>query len=139
MNITNVKISKVNNGKKLEAMASVTIDNAIKIQGFKIVAGEKGYFVAMPSRPDKDGQYHDTVYPITAGARKELIESVLDAFTKERLEREPAGREECASKTPAAAEKGSIKEQLAEISRSAKAQPAKAVKAPTLKKEEVSL
>ena len=88
MNITSVNVTRVNSDSKLEAMASVTIDNAIKIHGFKVIDGEKGYFVAMPSRTDKNGEYRDTVYPITAGARKELIEAVLDEFTRDRLERE---------------------------------------------------
>lgn len=87
MNITNVNVTRVNSDSKLEAMASVTIDNAIKIHGFKVIDGEKGYFVAMPSRPDKNGEYRDTVYPITAEARKELVEAVLDEFTRDRLER----------------------------------------------------
>lgn len=88
MNITNVNVTKVNSDSKLEAMASVTIDNAIRINGIKVIDGGKGYFVAMPSRPDKNGEYHDTVYPVTAEARKQLIEAVLDEFTKDRLERE---------------------------------------------------
>lgn len=87
MNITNVNVSRVNSDSKLEAMASVTIDNAIRINGIKVIDGEKGYFVAMPSRPDKNGEYHDTVYPVTPEARKQLIEAVLDEFTKDRLER----------------------------------------------------
>ena len=88
MNITNVNVTRVNSDSKLEAMASVTIDNAIRINGFKVIDGEKGYFVAMPSRPDKNGEYRDTIYPVTPEARKQLIEAVLDGFTKDRLERE---------------------------------------------------
>lgn len=88
MNITNVKVTQLNGNSKLEAMADITIDNAIKIQGFKIIAGEKGYFVSMPSKADRNGEYHDTVYPVTAEARKQLTEAVLDAFTKDRLERD---------------------------------------------------
>ena len=87
MNITNVNVTRVDSDSKLAAVASVTIDNAIKIHGFKVIAGEKGYFVSMPSRPDKNGEYRDAVYPVTPAARKQLIEAVLDEFTKDRLER----------------------------------------------------
>ncbi|MBR3396425.1 MAG: SpoVG family protein [Lachnospiraceae bacterium] len=93
MNITNVKVTRVHSDSKLEAMASVTIDDAIKIQGFKVIAGEKGYFVAMPNKQEKNGEYKDTVYPVTAEARKELTEAVLAGFTKDRLEKEEAAKD----------------------------------------------
>lgn len=84
MNITDVRIRPVQKeDSKLKAVASVTIDNAIAIHDIKIVNGTDGCFVAMPSRKTADGEYRDIAHPISAEARAELIEAVMNAYRKE--------------------------------------------------------
>ena len=66
--------------KNLLAFASVKINEAFVIDGIRVISGEKGLFVAMPSTKGKDDRYHDIAFPITAEARKLLNETVLDGY-----------------------------------------------------------
>ena len=66
--------------KNLLAFASVKVNDAFVIDGIRVIAGEKGLFVAMPSTKGKDGKFHDIAFPITAEARKLLNETVLDSY-----------------------------------------------------------
>lgn len=83
-----VKIDKLSNyeGNKVKAFATVTIANSFAIHGVRIINGEKGLFVAMPtSSYQKDGktEYRETFHPVSAEARAKFNEAVLNAYEKE--------------------------------------------------------
>ena len=61
-------------------MASVTLDNEFVIHDIKVIEGDKGLFIAMPSRRSADGEYRDIAHPINTETRKHLQEIVLDAY-----------------------------------------------------------
>jgi len=86
MEITDVKIRKLITEGRLKAIVSVTIDNMIAVHDIKIVQGEERLFAAMPSRKDENGIFRDIVHPITAEARKELENAVLDAYERQLAE-----------------------------------------------------
>lgn len=86
MEITDVKIRKLITEGRLKAIVSVTIDNMIAVHDIKVVQGEERLFAAMPSRKDENGIFRDIVHPITAEARKELENAVLDAYERQIAE-----------------------------------------------------
>lgn len=82
MKITDVRLRAVKGEDelKLKAYADVTFDGCFVIHGLKIIDGQKGMFVAMPSRKMADGEYKDIVHPITSELRKEITETVIAKF-----------------------------------------------------------
>ncbi len=80
MEITDVQIRNVSSEGKLKAYATVTFDACLVLHNIKVVEGEKGVFVAMPSRKTKEGLYKDIVHPITAEFRCKLQDEVLTAY-----------------------------------------------------------
>jgi len=91
--------------KNLKAFANITLDESFVVKGFKVMSGSKGLFVSMPSQKltkEKDGkQYEDTAFPITAGFRKQLIETIIAEYEKkanaETSDYEPAKPEKLES------------------------------------------
>ncbi|MDD7184951.1 MAG: septation regulator SpoVG [Ruminococcus sp.] len=88
MEITDVKIRKLITEGRLKAIVSVTFDNMLAVHDIKVVQGEERLFAAMPSRKDESGIFRDIVHPITAEARKELENAVLDAYERQLAESE---------------------------------------------------
>ena len=82
MNITDVRIRKMTKEGNMKAVASVTIDNELAIHDIKIIEGENGLFIAMPSRKTSDGQYRDIAHPISSEAREALQSAILEAYEK---------------------------------------------------------
>ena len=80
MNITDAKVNKVADQGKVKAYGSIVFDEGFIVRGFKLIEGEKGLFVAMPSRKTASGEFKDTAHPITAEARTAVIESLLKAY-----------------------------------------------------------
>jgi stage V sporulation protein G len=76
MNITDVRLKKVNSDGKMKAIASITIDDAFVVRDIRVIEGQNGLFVAMPSRKTPEGEFRDIAHPITSGAR-ELIQSAI--------------------------------------------------------------
>jgi stage V sporulation protein G len=76
MNITDVRLRKVNTDGKMKAIASITIDDAFVVRDIRVIEGQNGLFVAMPSRKTPDGEFRDIAHPITPEAR-ELIQSAI--------------------------------------------------------------
>ena len=64
MQITDVRVRKVSKEGKMKAVVSITIDNEFVVHDIKIIEGDKGYFIAMPSRKASDGEYRDIAHPI---------------------------------------------------------------------------
>ena len=82
MEITEIRIT-VRDEDKHRAFANVTFDNAFVVRGLKIIMGNEGYFVSMPSRKRPDGSYQDIAHPITREMRETLEKEVLEAYQKE--------------------------------------------------------
>ena len=89
MNITDVRVRKMLKESNLKAVASITIDDDFVVHDIKVVEGEKGLFIAMPSRKAADGEYRDIAHPINSATRSNIQEIVLDAHEKVLME-EPA-------------------------------------------------
>ena len=82
MKITDVRVRKVESDSKMRAVASITIDDVFVIHDIKIIDGEKGLFIAMPSKKGADGEYRDIAHPINSDTRVMLQDVILEAFEK---------------------------------------------------------
>ena len=81
MQITDVRVRKVAAKEgKLKAVVSITIDNEFVVHDIKVIEGEKGLFIAMPSRRSSDGEYRDTAHPINSETRERLQKLILEKF-----------------------------------------------------------
>ena len=83
MKITDVRIRKVEKNSKMKAVVSITIDAEFVIHDIKIIEGEKGLFIAMPSRKSNDGQYRDVAHPISSTTRDDLQNLILERYREE--------------------------------------------------------
>ena len=80
MDITDVRVRKVAKEGKMKAIVSITIDDAFVIHDIKVIEGEKGLFIAMPSRKSTDGEYRDIAHPINSDTRTRIQNLILDAY-----------------------------------------------------------
>ncbi len=80
MDITDVRMKLIDNGTKMRAVASITIDDAFVIHDIRVIDGERGVFVAMPSKKDADGTHHDICHPATQEARIMIKDLVLSKY-----------------------------------------------------------
>ena len=76
MKITDVRIRKVAKEGKMKAVVSITIDEEFVVHDIKVIEGEKGLFIAMPSRKASDGEYRDVAHPINSATR-DFIQGVI--------------------------------------------------------------
>lgn len=83
MNITEIKVYPVKDNEKLKAYASIVFDDAFVIRDLRIIDGNNGMFVAMPSRKRHDGTFRDTVHPLNNETRNLIEEKVLTVYEKE--------------------------------------------------------
>lgn len=67
-------------GSKLKAFADLSIGDSFIVKGFKVMEGENGLFVGMPSQPGKDGKWYDAAFPTTKEKRQEISELILSAY-----------------------------------------------------------
>ena len=79
MNITEVRI-RLKEEDKLKAFVNITMDDAIAVRGLKVIDGEKGLFVSMPSRRRKDGKYEDIFHPINNETRQMMERVILEKY-----------------------------------------------------------
>ena len=84
MQITDVRIRKVSKEGKMRAFVSITIDNEFAVHDIKVIEGENGLFIAMPSRKSADGEFRDIAHPINAETRAKLSEIILAEYEKAR-------------------------------------------------------
>lgn len=80
MQITDVRIRKVNKEGKMKAVVSITLDNEFVVHDIKIIEGEKGMFIAMPSRRAGDGEYRDIAHPINSETREKIQTIILEKY-----------------------------------------------------------
>jgi len=83
MNITDIRIRKIDVEGKMRAVVSVTFDDEFVVHDIKIIDGDKGLFIAMPSRKASDGEYRDIAHPIKSSMREELQNKILDKYKEE--------------------------------------------------------
>ena len=88
MNITDVRVRKITKEGKMKAVVSVTLDNEFVIHDIKVIEGDKGMFIAMPSRRSADGEFRDIAHPINTATRDHLQAVVLEAYEKAEDETE---------------------------------------------------
>lgn len=86
MEITDIRIRKVTTEGKLKAYVSVTFDSCFVIHNIKIIDGTTGFFIAMPSRKIRNGEYKDIAHPICPDFRNKLQEMVLSKFASGDVE-----------------------------------------------------
>ena len=82
MKITDVRIRKVEKERKMKAIVSITIDNEFVIHDIKVIEGEKGLFIAMPSRKSADGEYRDSAHPINSETRQEIQNIIIEKYNQ---------------------------------------------------------
>jgi stage V sporulation protein G len=82
MDITDIRIRKVNADGKLKAYVTVTFDDSFVVHNVKIIEGENGVFIAMPSRKTKSGEYKDVAHPINTSFRTRLQERILEEYER---------------------------------------------------------
>ena len=80
MQITDVRIRKVEKEGKMKAVVSITIDEEFVVHDIKVIEGEKGLFIAMPSRKASDGEYRDIAHPINSETRDRIQSLILEAY-----------------------------------------------------------
>lgn len=95
MNITDVRVRMVRKtDAKLKAVASIIIDDCFVVHDIKIIDGNEGYFIAMPSRKTPDGEFKDIAHPIVPETRKTIQKLILDQFEVVKAEAEAQAKEE---------------------------------------------
>ena len=85
MTITDVWVRKVTKEGKLKAIVSITVDKEFVVHDIKVIEGEKGLFIAMPSKKAADGEYRDIAHPINSSTREMIQSTILKAY-EEALE-----------------------------------------------------
>ena len=82
--ITEVRIYKTRGNGSVKAYASVSFDNEFVVKGLKVVEGERGLWVSMPSRKLKDGSFQDIFHPVSREARDKIVDAVLKAYEEQK-------------------------------------------------------
>jgi stage V sporulation protein G len=82
MNITDVRIRKIAKEGKMKAIVSITLDDEFVVHDIKVIEGEKGLFIAMPSRKTATGEYRDIAHPINSQTREQIQEIILKEYQK---------------------------------------------------------
>lgn len=83
MNITDVRVRRVEKEGKLKAVVSITIDEVFVVHDIKVIEGTQGLFIAMPSKHAADGTYRDIAHPINTDTRAELQTLILKKYEEE--------------------------------------------------------
>lgn len=88
MQITDVRVRKITKEGKMKAIVSITLDDEFVVHDIKVIEGEKGLFIAMPSKKATDGEYRDIAHPINSGTRESIQRIILEKYEKALLEPE---------------------------------------------------
>lgn len=89
MQVTDVRVRKISKDSKMKAVVSITLDDEFVVHDIKIIEGDKGLFIAMPSKKASDGEYRDIVHPINSQTREVIQKAILASY--ERALQEPEG------------------------------------------------
>ena len=93
MEITDERVRKVALDGRMKAIVSITMDNEFVVHDIKVIEGEKGIFIAMPSRKATGGEYRDIAHPINSDTRERLQKVILDKYYEALQEADESGRE----------------------------------------------
>lgn len=88
MQVTDVRVRMVSKDSKMKAVVSVTFDNEFVVHDIKVIEGEKGLFIAMPSRKASDGEYRDIAHPINSETRDKIQSLILEKYQEVASESE---------------------------------------------------
>lgn len=88
MQITDVRVRKITKEGKMKAVVSITLDDEFVVHDIKVIEGEKGMFIAMPSKPTANGEHRDTAHPINSTTRDNMQRIILEAYEKATSEPE---------------------------------------------------
>lgn len=80
MQITDIRVRKITKEGKMKAIVSITINNEFVVHDIKVIDGEKGLFIAMPSKKSADGEYRDIAHPINSATREDIQKQILAAY-----------------------------------------------------------
>jgi len=92
--VTDVRLRRVNTEGRMRAIASITLDQEFVVHDIRVIDGNNGLFVAMPSKRTPDGEFRDIAHPINSGTRNKIQEAVLEAYRlsgESEVEYEEAG------------------------------------------------
>jgi stage V sporulation protein G len=90
MEITDVRLRKVNTDGRMKAIASITIDSEFVVHDIRVIDGNNGMFVAMPSKKTPDGEFRDIAHPISSTTRQKIQEAVLQEYYRTEVVEEPS-------------------------------------------------
>lgn len=82
MQITDVRVRKITKEGKMKAIVSITLDNEFVVHDIKVIEGEKGLFIAMPSKKSVDGEHRDIAHPINSTTRELIQNTILKSYEK---------------------------------------------------------
>ena len=92
MEITDVRVRMVAKERKMKAVVSITMDSVFVVHDIKVIEGERGLFIAMPSRKTQDGEYRDIAHPIDSETRERIQRIILERYEEEAA-KEPESAE----------------------------------------------
>ncbi len=82
MEVTDVRVRKINGEGKLRAIVSITLDEVFVVHDIKVIDGDTGLFIAMPSKKAADGMFRDIAHPINSETREYLKKTIIEAYEK---------------------------------------------------------
>lgn len=82
MQITDVRVRRIAKEGKMKAIVSITLDDEFVVHDIKVIEGEKGLFIAMPSKKSTDGEYRDIAHPINSATRETIQSIILEHYEK---------------------------------------------------------
>jgi len=88
MEVTDVRLRRVNTEGRMRAIASITIDNEFVVHDIRVIDGNNGMFVAMPSKRTPDGEFRDIAHPISSSTREKIQAAVLVEYDRVGKEEE---------------------------------------------------
>ena len=80
MKVTDVRLRKIQTDGRMKALVSITLDEAFVIHDLRVIEGNSGLFVAMPSKRTPDGEFRDIAHPINSDMRQEIQDAVMKAY-----------------------------------------------------------
>lgn len=82
MEVTDVRVRKFSKEGKMKAVVSITLDEEFVIHDIKVIEGEKGLFIAMPSKKGLDGEYRDVAHPINTQIRERIQSAIMEGYNR---------------------------------------------------------
>ncbi len=82
MQITDVRVRKIDKDGKMKAIVSITLDNEFVVHDIKVIEGDNGLFIAMPSRKAGDGEFRDIAHPINADTRDKMQRTIIENYKR---------------------------------------------------------